>query len=157
MSATSNGATGMGHTTETGLPLTWGGKGDANVLWKVLLPGQEANAGQDQNQSSPVVAGGRVFVTASYWPEGKPDPKAFPEHHVACYRAADVIVVGDAHVTINDRFADGVGSIEAGILNVRQRSDAHTLVVDQQSPVVRARQLGRPRWQHGERHGLQPL
>lgn len=83
------GPTGMGQTSETGLPLTWGGKADTNVIWKVPLPGTEANAGQDQNQSSPVVSRGRVFVTASYWPGGKPDPKAYPEHHVVCYRAAD--------------------------------------------------------------------
>src|SRR5581483_5708447 len=83
------GPTGMGQTSETGLPLTWGGKADTNVIWKVPLPGTEANAGQDQNQSSPVVSRGRVFVTASYWPGGKPDNKRFPEHHVACYQAAD--------------------------------------------------------------------
>lgn len=82
------GPTGMGQTDEKNLPLTWGGKANENVLWKVPLPGTEANAGQDQNQSSPVVFGGRVFVTASYWP-GKIDNKQFPEHHVACYRASD--------------------------------------------------------------------
>ena len=71
------GPTGMGQTEEANLPLTWGGKDDANVLWKVPLPGVESKAGQDRNQSSPVVAGGRVFVTASYWPGGRPDPKAF--------------------------------------------------------------------------------
>jgi outer membrane protein assembly factor BamB len=82
------GPTGMGLTDEKGLPLTWGGKENANVLWKAPLPGAGANAGQDQNQSSPVVCRGRVFVTASYWP-GKVDNKRLPEHHVACYRAAD--------------------------------------------------------------------
>jgi outer membrane protein assembly factor BamB len=88
----------MGQTGEANLPLTWGGKDNANVLWKVPLPGAEAEAGQDQNQSSPVVARGRVLVTASYWPHGKPDPKAFPEHHVACYRAADGKLLWDAKV-----------------------------------------------------------
>lgn len=83
------GPTGMGHADGRQLPLAWGGKDGANVLWKAPLPGQEVNVGQDQNQSSPVVFRGRVFVTASYWPGGKPDPKQFPEHHVACYRAAD--------------------------------------------------------------------
>jgi outer membrane protein assembly factor BamB len=82
------GPTGMGRADETGLPLTWGGKANENVLWKVPLPGTQTNAGQDQNQSSPVVCRGRVFVTASYW-SGKVDNKTFPEHHVACYRAAD--------------------------------------------------------------------
>lgn len=80
---------GMGQVGDDRLPLTWGGKADANVAWKVALPGVEAKAALDQNQSSPVVVGGRVFVTASYWPGGKADPKAPPEHHVACYRAAD--------------------------------------------------------------------
>jgi outer membrane protein assembly factor BamB len=83
------GLTGMGHAGAKDLPVTWGGTGGANVLWTAALPGQEAKAGQDQNQSSPVVSRGRVFVTASYWPGGKPDPEQFPEHHVACYRADD--------------------------------------------------------------------
>jgi outer membrane protein assembly factor BamB len=92
------GPTGMGHTTESNLPLTWGGKDGANVLWKTALPGVEANAGQDQNQSSPVVAGGKVFVTASYWPGGKADPKAYPEHHVVCYRVSDGKQLWDSKV-----------------------------------------------------------
>jgi outer membrane protein assembly factor BamB len=92
------GPTGMGRADETDLPLKWGGKAGENVVWKVALPGQEAKAGQDQNQSSPVVAGGRVYVTASYWPGGKSDPKAFPEHHVVCYRAADGHLLWDAKV-----------------------------------------------------------
>jgi outer membrane protein assembly factor BamB len=81
------GPTGTGRA-DGELPLKWGGKDGENVRWKVPLPGVEAKAGQDQNQSSPVVFGDRVFVTASYWPD-KPDPKKQPEHHVACYRAAD--------------------------------------------------------------------
>ncbi|MCI0680622.1 MAG: PQQ-like beta-propeller repeat protein [Gemmataceae bacterium] len=91
------GPTGMGHTTETNLPLTWGGKTGVNVRWKMSLPGQDRNAGQDQNQSSPVVCQGRVFVTASYWP-GKPDPGAYPTHHVACYRAEDGKLLWDVPV-----------------------------------------------------------
>lgn len=92
------GPTGMGQTDETNLPLTWGGKDNVNVLWKVPLAGQEAKAGQDQNQSSPIVSGGRVFVTASYWPGGKPDPKAYPEHHLVCYRATDGHQLWDAKI-----------------------------------------------------------
>jgi outer membrane protein assembly factor BamB len=92
------GPAGTGQTAETDLPLKWGGKTGENVRWKVALPGTEAKAGQDHNQSSPVVAGGKVFVTASYWPGGKPDPKAFPEHHVVCYRAADGERLWDAKV-----------------------------------------------------------
>ena len=80
---------GMGHSTETKLPLKWGGKDNAYVLWKVPLPGVEAKAAQDQNQSSPIVHGECVFLTASYWPGGKADPKAQPEHHVVCHSTAD--------------------------------------------------------------------
>ncbi len=92
------GPTGQGQCDEKNLPLTWGGKDNASVLWKVALPGQEAKAGQDQNQSSPIVSRGRVFVTASYWPGGKPDPKQIPEHHVVCYRAADGKLLWDVTV-----------------------------------------------------------
>jgi outer membrane protein assembly factor BamB len=83
------GPTGMGHCEDNSLPLVWGGQENANVLWKVPLPGVEAKAAQDQNQSSPIVFGDRVFITASYWPGAKADGKAHPEHHVACYRATD--------------------------------------------------------------------
>jgi outer membrane protein assembly factor BamB len=83
------GPTGQGQTAETNLPLTWGGKQNTNVIWKCPLAGIEAKASQDQNQSSPIVSRGRVFITASYWPSAKSDPKAIPEHHVACYRATD--------------------------------------------------------------------
>jgi len=83
------GPTGMGHTAEKNLPLKWGGKDNANILWKVPLPGIEEKAAQDQNQSSPIVFGERVFLTASYWPGANADPKAHPEHHVACYSLAD--------------------------------------------------------------------
>jgi outer membrane protein assembly factor BamB len=82
------GPTGQGVSAEKDLPLTWGGKGGDNVLWKAVLPGVEAKGRQDQNQSSPIVAGGRVFVTASYWPAGAAE-KGYPEHHVACWQADD--------------------------------------------------------------------
>ena len=80
------GPTGMGQTDDKNLPLTWNGKTGENVRWKSPLPGTEEKGAQDQNQSSPIVYRGRVFVTVSYWP-GKIDPKQQPEHHVACYRA----------------------------------------------------------------------
>jgi outer membrane protein assembly factor BamB len=47
------GPRGTGASEDRGLPLTWGPK--ENVLWKVKLPGPGA--------SSPIVWGGRVFVT----------------------------------------------------------------------------------------------
>jgi outer membrane protein assembly factor BamB len=80
------GPTGMGQTDCRGLPLTWDGKTGANVLWKApLLP---EGARPDQNQSSPIAARGRVFVTVSYWLAGG-SQKDYPEHHVLCFRAAD--------------------------------------------------------------------
>jgi outer membrane protein assembly factor BamB len=82
------GATGMGHTREKGLPLEWGGKGQKTILWKQPLnPGQD-KARLDNNQSSPIVCKGRVFVTVSYWPAGV-STKDYPEHHVICFRSKD--------------------------------------------------------------------
>ena len=56
------GPSGMGQSDDKGLPLTWGGKDNTNVRWKVPLPGQDMKAAQDQNQSSPIVAGDKVIV-----------------------------------------------------------------------------------------------
>ena len=83
------GPTGQGQTAETKLPLNWNAKDGTGIVWKAALPGVEAKAALDHNQSSPIVSRGRVFITASFWPGGKPDPKAIPEHHVACYQASD--------------------------------------------------------------------
>ena len=47
------GPTGQGHSTETGLPSEW--SESQNIAWKVPL---------DEGWSSPVVAGGRIWVTA---------------------------------------------------------------------------------------------
>ncbi len=82
------GPTGQGLSDERDLPLRWGGRAGENVLWKAPLPGQDNGNRQDQNQSSPIVCRGRVFVTASCWPAGISE-KQIPEHHVACYRADD--------------------------------------------------------------------
>ncbi|MBN9118761.1 MAG: PQQ-like beta-propeller repeat protein [Planctomycetes bacterium] len=85
------GPTGFGHTDDKKLPLTWNAKTGENVRWKAELPlrgPDDVTSGVDQNQSSPIVCRGRVFVTVSYWP-GKTDPKRPPEHHVLCYRADD--------------------------------------------------------------------
>jgi outer membrane protein assembly factor BamB len=46
---------GQGHSTETGLPLTWGES--RNISWKVRVNGS--------GWSSPVVAGGRIWLTAA--------------------------------------------------------------------------------------------
>src|SRR5262245_34507714 len=90
------GPTGMGDTTEKNLPLTWGK--DTKVRWRASLPGQDRKAAQDQNQSSPIVIRGRVFITASYWP-AKQDPSEYPEHHVACYGADSGKLLWDVKVT----------------------------------------------------------
>src|SRR5580658_2635015 len=83
------GPTGQGISDEKDLPLTWGGKDETNVLWKMRLPGVEVMAQQDHNQSSPIVAKGRVFITTSNWPKGVKREDAFPEHHVICYQLSD--------------------------------------------------------------------
>ncbi|MBM3982858.1 MAG: hypothetical protein FJ304_21825 [Planctomycetes bacterium] len=85
------GPTGFGHTADPNLPLTWSAKTGANVIWKADLPLQGAAdvvSGVDQNQSSPVVVGGKVFVTVSHW-SAKTDPKAHPEHRVVCFSAKE--------------------------------------------------------------------
>jgi outer membrane protein assembly factor BamB len=83
------GPTGMGQAPDKGLPLTWGGKDGANVVWKSPLYDGAAKVRFDQNQSSPIVQGEHVFVTLSYWPEGVAAEKESPEHHVACFRRTD--------------------------------------------------------------------
>jgi outer membrane protein assembly factor BamB len=81
------GPTGMGTSGETNLPLAWGGKAGDGVLWKApLFPSDKVR--RDQNQSSPIVWGDHVFVTVSYWPEGRAE-KEYPEHHVLCFNARD--------------------------------------------------------------------
>src|SRR5262245_26261683 len=81
------GPTGDGQCDEKNLALTWGGKNNDNILWKApLFPNDKVK--RDQNQSSPIVWGDRVFVTLSYWPEGTTD-KDFPEHHVVCFSTKD--------------------------------------------------------------------
>lgn len=82
------GPTGQGHTDEKDLPLTWGGKDNANVLWKAPLPGSDGKAKFDHNQSSPIVWKDRIFLIMVYWPEGVAATE-YPEHHVACYSTAD--------------------------------------------------------------------
>jgi outer membrane protein assembly factor BamB len=94
------GPTGMGTSTDTDLPLTWGGKENANVLWKVPLPGTNAKGSKpDNNQSSPIVWKDRVFVTTSYWPEGRAQTE-YPEHHVTCYRLSDGKQLWDREVPV---------------------------------------------------------
>lgn len=82
------GPTGMGTTSTMGLPLEWGGPDGQNILWKTPLPPTVHQGEADLNQSSPVVAGGRVFVTTAHWPKDTADRGAVqPEHRVAAYDA----------------------------------------------------------------------
>jgi outer membrane protein assembly factor BamB len=80
------GPTGQGVCQERDLPLSWDARTGKNVLWKAPLPGHDGKQRQDQNQSSPIVKKGKVFVTASVWPAGA-STKEFPEHHVLCFDA----------------------------------------------------------------------
>jgi outer membrane protein assembly factor BamB len=82
------GPTGQGISTARDLPVRWSAKTGENVLWKVPLPGSEGKARLDNNQSSPIVQGDRVFLTACYWPD-EVSNKEFPEHIVACYSSTD--------------------------------------------------------------------
>lgn len=78
------GPTGMGQSAETDLPITWGGKTNDNILWKMPLPHVDAKGKPDNNQSSPIVWGNKIVVTTSYWPANKTQ-KEYPEHHVTCF------------------------------------------------------------------------
>lgn len=69
------GPSGLGHTTETNLPLTWDGQTGAGIAWKAPLPKS------DNAYSSPIAWGERVFVTCAV-----NQPVA---HHVLCYARAD--------------------------------------------------------------------
>jgi outer membrane protein assembly factor BamB len=91
------GPTGQGISDEKSLPLTWGGPGRDNVVWKSELPGVGTKATFDHNQSSPIVWKDRVFVIMVYWPDGVPQSE-FPEHHIACYSATDGKLLWDKKV-----------------------------------------------------------
>lgn len=61
---------GAGVSGEKGLPIKWGEK--ENLLWKTELPGR--------GLSNPVIAGGRIYLTACTGPEQK-------REHVLCFDA----------------------------------------------------------------------
>jgi outer membrane protein assembly factor BamB len=69
------GPTGQGQTDDARLPLTWDVKTGENVAWKSPLPKG------DVPYSSPIVVGGRVFVTVAM--------NKTREHHVICFDATD--------------------------------------------------------------------
>ena len=91
------GPTGMGHTDEKDLPLTWSAKDNQSIVWKSPLPGTTGKAKLDHNQSSPIVWRDRVFLIMVYWPDGVAQAE-FPEHHVACYSTKDGSQLWDTKV-----------------------------------------------------------
>jgi len=85
------GPTGLGYTDAKDLPLTWGGKENANVLWRSPLRGQ--------GHASPVVWGDSVFVCTAHWPSNVvAQEKVIPEHHVTCYETRNGKMVWDVLV-----------------------------------------------------------
>jgi outer membrane protein assembly factor BamB len=90
------GPTGMGISTETGLPLTWSADG-TGILWKSPLPATLIDAKADHNQSSPIVWRDRVFVTTTFWPTK--ETKEIPEQHVTCYKTTDGKQLWDTQVS----------------------------------------------------------
>lgn len=109
------GPTGLGYSDEKDLPVRWGGPARENVLWTSPLVGA--------GHASPIVWGDAVFVCTVKWP-GKPpgggaaDESVMPEHHVACYRAADGKLLWDTQVPpgpwLRDDFRSGAGGGYAG-------------------------------------------
>lgn len=78
------GPTGLGYTGERELPLTWNAKSGENIAWRAALPKS------DNPWSSPIVSGGRVFVTCV-----TNEPLT---HRVLCFAKADGKQLWDATV-----------------------------------------------------------
>jgi len=106
------GPTGSGYSDEKDLPLTWGGKGDDHVLWRATPPGR--------GSSSPIVWGGRVFVSsAAKQTDQDVKDKVIPEHYVSCYRAADGKELWRT-VIPHGSFADGYYAIPTPVTDGRR-------------------------------------
>ncbi len=85
------GPTGLGHSTDADLPITWGEPDGKNVPWKSPLIGD--------GHASPIVWGDRVFVCTAHWPATVTDrAQAIPEHHVICHSASDGKQLWDSQV-----------------------------------------------------------
>jgi outer membrane protein assembly factor BamB len=71
-----------GHSAEADLPLTWDGKKQENIVWKVPV---------DFGHSSPIVWGDRLFLSASVrkLPKGPNETADNQQHRVVCYRTTD--------------------------------------------------------------------
>jgi len=91
------GPTGMGHSDEKDLPLTWDARKGTNILWKVPL--RRGEDGASPGHSCPIVWGDRVFLTTAVYPPGQSfRTKVIAEHHVLCYRAGDGKQLWDTRV-----------------------------------------------------------
>jgi len=138
------GPTGQGLTSETNLPITWGKDGQ-NILWKSPLPPTIAKADADNNQSSPIVWGDRVYVTTAFWPPGK-SHNEFPQQHVACYRLADGALQWDVPV------AHGpwqLGDLRGGYAAPTPTTDGQRLYVAFGSARISALDMqGKELWHH---------
>ncbi|MCP4257731.1 MAG: PQQ-binding-like beta-propeller repeat protein [Planctomycetes bacterium] len=100
------GPTDLGYTTETNLPIVWGGLENENVLWISPLTGQ--------GHASPIVWGNSLVVCTAKWPADVQDRrKVIPEHHVICYRTTDGGLLWDTLVPpgpwLRDDFRSGPG------------------------------------------------
>ncbi len=85
------GRTGLGYTSQTTLPVNWGGPENSNVLWKSPLVGE--------GHASPIVSGDRLFVCTAHWSASVTARKqTIPEHHVLCYSVSDGKLVWDKQV-----------------------------------------------------------
>jgi outer membrane protein assembly factor BamB len=136
------GPTGMGQSTAKDVPTTWGGKEQKNVVWKSPLYENE-KVRRDQNQSSPIVVGDRIFVTLSFWPVGSKD-KDFPEHHVICYSTVDGKKQWDVKVEPGPWL---LSDLRGGYTVPTPASDGKTLVVAFGSSVIAALEMdGKLRW-----------
>jgi hypothetical protein len=126
------GPTGLGYTDEKDLPLTWGGKTNENVLWKVDLPKSH------NPYSSPVAFKDKVVLT---WATNEPLAQ-----HVTCYQASDGKQLWDAVVPPGKlKLTDTRGTYCAG---TPAADEAGVYVVFGSAVVAALDWGGNPRWRH---------
>jgi outer membrane protein assembly factor BamB len=126
------GPTGLGYTDEKDLPLTWGGKTNENVLWKVDLPKSH------NPYSSPVAFKDKVVLT---WATNEPLAQ-----HVTCYQASDGKQLWDAVVPPGKlKLTDSRGTYCAG---TPAADEAGVYIVFGSAVVAALDWNGNPRWRH---------
>jgi outer membrane protein assembly factor BamB len=139
------GPTGQGLTNETDLPTTWGGKEAKNIGWKTPLPPTVAKGRADNNQSSPIISGQKVFVTTVYWPAGT-STNEYPEQHVTCYTLIDGERRWDVTVPHGPWL---LTDLRGGYGAPTPATDGRRLFVAFGSATIAALDLnGKPLWQH---------